>query len=280
MQMAKAYAAMDGRDYLLPDDVKTAAVPVLRHRLVLKPEADMEGLTSDQVIADVLGGNRPERDVVSEAAKMRDEMASHKPPKGELDAKLLPGEQRLNLHAFYAETGSKAVDRDALAPEHFARWMDWAKGRGIGLDFNPTYFAHPMAASGFTLSHADPAVRKFWIAHGQASRRVAEAFSRKLGSAVVNNHWIPDGTKDAPADRFGPRYILAVGNAALVIAMVWLTLTGSVAMAIGYGILRAITAGTWVLASEVAWPALFGNRHLGSIVGASYAFAFVGAAIG
>lgn len=123
----------------------------------------------------------------------------------DLVLRLLPGKQRLNLHAFYAETGRKAVDRDAIAPEHFARWVDWAKARGIGLDFNPTYFAHPLAASGFTLSHRDAAVRKFWIAHGQASRRVAEHFSRKLGGAVVNNHWIPDGTKDAPADRFGPR---------------------------------------------------------------------------
>lgn len=123
----------------------------------------------------------------------------------DLVLKLLPGEQRLNLHAFYAETGRKVVDRDELAPEHFSRWMDWARARGIGLDFNPTYFAHRMAASGFTLSHPDASVRKFWIAHGRASRRVAEAFSRKLGSATVNNHWIPDGTKDAPADRFGPR---------------------------------------------------------------------------
>lgn len=123
----------------------------------------------------------------------------------DLVLRLLPGKQRLNLHAFYAETGKKAVERDAITPGHFARWLDWAKARGIGLDFNPTYFAHPLAASGCTLSHRDAAVRKFWIAHGQASRRIAEHFSRKLGGAVVNNHWIPDGTKDAPADRFGPR---------------------------------------------------------------------------
>lgn len=118
---------------------------------------------------------------------------------------LLPGKQRLNLHAFYAETGSKFVDRDEIEPEHFARWIDWAKARGIGMDFNPTYFAHPMAASGFTLSSADASVRKFWIAHGRASRRVAQAIAKKLGSPAVNNHWIPDGAKDAPADRWGPR---------------------------------------------------------------------------
>lgn len=118
---------------------------------------------------------------------------------------LLPGAQRLNLHAFYAETGDQHVDRDEIEPEHFARWIDWAKSRGIGMDFNPTYFAHPKAASGYTLSSADDSVRKFWIAHGRASRRVAQAIAKKLGSPSVNNHWIPDGAKDAPADRWGPR---------------------------------------------------------------------------
>jgi L-rhamnose isomerase len=103
------------------------------------------------------------------------------------------------------ETGGQVVDRDALEPVHFSRWLDWAKARKIGLDFNPTYFAHPMATSGYTLAHADPAVRKFWIAHGRASRRIAEHFARKLGGCCVNNHWIPDGAKDAPADRWGPR---------------------------------------------------------------------------
>jgi L-rhamnose isomerase len=118
---------------------------------------------------------------------------------------LLPGKQRLNLHAFYAETGAKAVDRDRLAPEHFARWLGWAKSRRIGLDFNPTYFAHPKATSGYTLSNADPAVRKFWIAHGKASRRIAQHFAKELGKPCVNNHWVPDGAKDAPADRWAPR---------------------------------------------------------------------------
>lgn len=118
---------------------------------------------------------------------------------------LLTGVQRLNLHAFYAETGDARVDRDGLGPEHFTRWLDWAKRRRIGLDFNPTYFAHPLAASGFTLSHADAAVRKFWIAHGRASRRIAQHFAGQLGSPCVNNHWVPDGSKDCPADRWRPR---------------------------------------------------------------------------
>lgn len=122
---------------------------------------------------------------------------------------LLPGKQRLNLHAFYAETGAKVVDRDELEPRHFARWVAWAKSQRIGLDFNPTYFAHEKANSGFTLSSADKSVRRFWIEHGKACRRIAQYFSRKLGTPCVHNHWIPDGAKDAPADRFAPRARLA-----------------------------------------------------------------------
>jgi L-rhamnose isomerase len=123
--------------------------------------------------------------------------------------KLLPGKQRLNLHAFYAETGSKAVDRDEIGPEHFTRWLSWAKSRRVGLDFNPTYFAHELANSGFTLSSADPAIRKFWIRHGKACRHIAENFAKTLGTPCVHNHWVPDGAKDAPADRFAPRERLA-----------------------------------------------------------------------
>ncbi|HYD83848.1 MAG TPA: L-rhamnose isomerase, partial [Opitutus sp.] len=123
----------------------------------------------------------------------------------DLVLKLLPGKQRLNLHASYAETGSAHIDRDELAPEHFSRWTDWAKSRRIGLDFNPTYFAHPNATSGFTLSHADASIRKFWIAHAKACRRIAQSFAKKLGTPCVHNHWIPDGAKDAPADRWAPR---------------------------------------------------------------------------
>ncbi len=119
--------------------------------------------------------------------------------------KLLPGKQRLNLHAFYAETGSQVVDRDELEPQHFARWLGWAKSRRVGLDFNPTYFAHEQANSGYTLSSADPAVRQFWINHGKACRHIAESFAKTLGTPTVHNHWVPDGAKDAPSDRFAPR---------------------------------------------------------------------------
>lgn len=122
---------------------------------------------------------------------------------------LLPGRHRVNLHACYAETEGERVDRDALEPRHFGRWVAWARARRLGLDFNPTYFAHPLAREGFTLSHPDRAVRDFWVRHGVASRRIAEAMGRALRSPCVNNHWVPDGAKDAPADRWGPRERLA-----------------------------------------------------------------------
>ncbi len=118
---------------------------------------------------------------------------------------LLPGRHRLNLHAFYAETGGRRVDRDALGPEHFRAWIAWAKDRRMGMDFNPTYFAHPKAADGWTLSHRDPAVRRFWVDHGIACRRIGAAIGRALGTPCVTNVWIPDGSKDTPADRKGPR---------------------------------------------------------------------------
>jgi L-rhamnose isomerase len=118
---------------------------------------------------------------------------------------LVPGKHRFNLHACYGEFGGKRVDRDAVGPEHFAGWIDWAKSLGIGLDFNQTYFSHPKAADGLTLSHADKAIRQFWIDHGIACRRIGAAFGKALGNTCVTNLWIPDGMKDLPADRLGPR---------------------------------------------------------------------------
>ncbi len=118
---------------------------------------------------------------------------------------LIPGRHRLNLHSIYAETGGRPVDRNALAPEHFARWIAWAKTRKLGLDFNPTFFAHPMAASGATLSSADENVRKYWVEHGIACRRIGATMGQRLGTPCVTNVWIPDGSKDLPADRRGPR---------------------------------------------------------------------------
>ncbi len=122
---------------------------------------------------------------------------------------LLPGRHRLNLHAIYAETGGRRVERTDLRPEHFAAWVDWARANGRGLDFNPTCFGHPMAASGLTLASYDPAVRQFWVEHCIASRRIGEHFGRSLGTPCVTNVWIPDGLKDTPVDRKRPRELLA-----------------------------------------------------------------------
>jgi len=122
---------------------------------------------------------------------------------------LIPGKHRFNLHAFYGEFGGKKVDRNEIKPEHFKGWIDWAKSIGIGLDFNPTCFSHPNAASGFTLSHPDKAIRRFWIEHCQACRGIGAAMGKALGSTTVTNIWIPDGMKDTPADRRGPRERLA-----------------------------------------------------------------------
>lgn len=118
---------------------------------------------------------------------------------------LIPGKHRLNLHANYAifEAG-KWVDRDQLKPEHFRPWVEFAKARGLGLDFNPTFFSHPKAKQA-TLSSEDDEIRSFWIRHGIACLRIAEYFAQELGTPCAVNIWIPDGLKDIPADRRSPR---------------------------------------------------------------------------
>ena len=118
---------------------------------------------------------------------------------------LIPGRHRINLHACYADLRGKKVGRNAYTVEHFQSWIDWAKARGLGMDFNPTCFAHPLADGGFTLSHPDAKIRQFWIEHCIACRRIGAAIGRQLGSACVTNVWIPDGYKDLPADRKSPR---------------------------------------------------------------------------
>ena len=122
---------------------------------------------------------------------------------------LVGGPARVSLHAIYAETQGKRVERDELGPEHFSRWIEWAKRRGYGLDFNPTFFAHPLAADGYTLASSDESVRRFWVAHGIASRRIASVMGAEIGAASNNNVWLPDGAKDHPIDRWGPRDRLA-----------------------------------------------------------------------
>jgi L-rhamnose isomerase len=115
----------------------------------------------------------------------------------------IPGKKRLNLHAIYLET-DKRVERDVIEPKHFAKWVKWAKEHDLGLDFNPTCFSHPLSERA-TLSHPDVAVRRFWINHCLACRRISEYFGVELGTPSVMNIWIPDGDKDNAADRIGPR---------------------------------------------------------------------------
>jgi len=119
--------------------------------------------------------------------------------------RLVPGRHRLNLHAIYLETGGCRVDREAIDVTHFQRWIDWAADQRIGMDFNPTYFAHPKAADGFTLAHRDASIRRFWIDHGVACRRIGQEIGRRLGTACITNFWIPDGYKDVTIDRLAPR---------------------------------------------------------------------------
>lgn len=122
--------------------------------------------------------------------------------------RLLPGQHRLSLHAIYAETGGKKVERTDLTAKHFARWIDWAKAHELGLDFNGTFFSHPRSADGFTLANRDEGIRKFWVAHGIACRKIGAEMGRRLGTPCVTNVWVPDGFKDIPIDRKTPREIL------------------------------------------------------------------------
>jgi L-rhamnose isomerase len=121
---------------------------------------------------------------------------------------LLPGKQRLSLHAIYGEFGGKPVDRDKIEVKHFQGWIDWAKKRKIGLDFNCTCFSHPLADDGFTLSSKNPRIRKFWVEHNKRCRDIAAEMGKQLGTPSVHNIWIPDGSKDTPVDRIGLRKLL------------------------------------------------------------------------
>ncbi|MBQ8529022.1 MAG: L-rhamnose isomerase [Clostridia bacterium] len=118
---------------------------------------------------------------------------------------LIPGAKKLNLHACYAIFDGEAVGRDAIEPRHFAKWVEFAKARGMGIDFNPTFFSHPMVKDGLTLSSPDSEVREYWIKHGRACIKIAEYFATETGVPCVMNIWIPDGYKETPADRYSPR---------------------------------------------------------------------------
>jgi len=121
---------------------------------------------------------------------------------------LLPGKQRLSLHAIYGDFNGEKIDRDQIEIEHFQSWIDWAKELGIGLDFNPTCFSHPLADEGYTLSSKDEKIRKFWIEHNKRCRMIGAEMGKQLGTPCINNIWIPDGSKDVPVDRITHRRLL------------------------------------------------------------------------
>lgn len=118
---------------------------------------------------------------------------------------LIPGIHRINLHAIYADYSDGIVSRDKLEPKHFDKWIEFAKERNLGIDINPTLFSHELAADGLTLSHPDENVRRFWIDHCKAIRKIGAYIGEKLGTPCLNNIWIPDGYKESPADRTSPR---------------------------------------------------------------------------
>lgn len=121
---------------------------------------------------------------------------------------LVPGPHRLNLHASYGEFGGEFVDRNEIEPKHFEGWVQWAKKLGIGIDFNGTFFSHPMADTGYTLASKDPEIRTFWIEHAKRCRAIAAWIGEQLGTPSILNTWVPDGAKDLTVDKMGYRRIL------------------------------------------------------------------------
>lgn len=121
---------------------------------------------------------------------------------------LLPGKQRLNLHAIYGDFGGEFIDRDQIETKHYQKWIDWAGNQEIGMDFNCTCFSHPKADDGFTLSGKNSENRKFWIEHVKRCRKIGADFGKQLGSPCIHNLWIPDGSKDTPVDRYTHRALL------------------------------------------------------------------------
>jgi L-rhamnose isomerase len=199
-QIEEGYIIAKERYAALGVDTETAmktlaAIPVSLHawqgddvRGFESPDAKLTGGGIQAI------GNYPGR------ARTADEM------RADLDKalSLIPGAHRVNLQAIHGDFDKK-VERNDFQPEHFSRWIDWAKERKLGLDFNPSYFSHPKADDGFTITSADEGVRQFWVEHGIACRKIGEAFGKALGTPCITNIWIPDGYKDIPVDRKAPR---------------------------------------------------------------------------
>ncbi|MBE6387660.1 MAG: L-rhamnose isomerase [Lentisphaerae bacterium] len=144
-------------------------------------------------------GNYPGR--ARTADELRDDL--------DLVLKLVPGKSRVCLQGHQVDRMIPGVDRDGFTIEHFSNWLAWAKEKNIGLDIAPCYYSHPKLDHGLSLSHPDAGIRKFWIDHGKAIRRIGEEFGKTLGTPAVCNFWMPDGFKDIPADRYAPRLRLA-----------------------------------------------------------------------
>ena len=157
---------------------------------------DVRGFLSDQPISGGISvtGNHP--GAARNAAELRADI--------DMAFSLIPGRHKVNLHAIYADTDKKP-ELDEILPEHYAPWVDWAKEKGLGLDFNPTCFSHPLSASGFTISSADNNIREFWIEHCKRCREIGKYFGKELGQTSVINYWFPDGYKDIPVDAKAPR---------------------------------------------------------------------------
>ncbi len=199
----QAYAAAKARYAELGVDTEVALEQIQRVAVSLHcwQGDDVGGFESDAGLSGggiMATGNYPGKARNAEELRCDAEMA----------LSLLPGRHRFNLHAIYLENGGTPVERDQIQPGHFQGWIDWAKDQDVGLDFNPTFFSHPNAADGFTLSHRDDGIRQFWIDHGIACRKIGAEMGRQIGSPAVTNVWIPDGFKDVTIDRKGPRELL------------------------------------------------------------------------
>ncbi|AMC94503.1 L-rhamnose isomerase [Erysipelothrix larvae] len=157
---------------------------------------DVQGFLSDDALSGGISvtGNHPGK--ATNPNELRQDL--------EKALSYIPGNHKLNLHAIYLDT-DETVDLNEIEPRHYETWVKWAKEQGLGLDFNPTFFSHPMYKDGFTLASSDPEVRDFWIEHGKRSRKIAEYFGKELGQVSINNFWVPDGYKDNPIDRLSPR---------------------------------------------------------------------------
>ena len=158
---------------------------------------DVTGFDSDQALS---GGIQTTGNYPGKARTPEELMADI-----DLAFSLIPGKKKLNLHACYAIFDGERADRDAIEPKHFKKWVDFAKARNMGIDFNPTFFSHPMVKDNLTLSSPDEDVRAFWVRHGIACLKISVYFANETGIPCVMNIWIPDGYKDIPADRLGPR---------------------------------------------------------------------------